>query len=351
MDIVHKDLRHGIVKLRVTDSDDLWYLSTIIEPGDLLSGITTRKIKIGDSENAKVVKKTITLTIEAESIDFSADGHSLRINGKVKQSPEEVPKDSYHALSLESGEEFTLEKPQWLEYQKQKLQEAAEKKYSLLICLLDREEAIIALTKKSGYELLTKIKGDVPQKGNLTEAKTDFYLELIKILEAYQTRYSPEKIIVASPAFYKEEIFRRITSPSLKQKVVLATCSDVAETSFDEVIQRPELQATLKESRLRQEKVLVEELMAEIKKNHLGIYGWEEVQKAANAGVANKILLTDTFIQQRKLQKTFAEVNEVMKRVDHLKGEIHILSAEQEPGKKINGLGGIAAILRYKTWS
>ena len=350
MDIIHKDLRKGIVKLRVTDSDDLWYLSTIIEPGDILTGITTRKIKIGDSENAKVIKKTITLTIEAERIDFSANGQSLRINGKVKQSPEEVPKDSYHALSLELGEEFTLEKPQWLEYQKQKLQEAAEKKYTLLICLLDREEAMIALTKKSGYELLTKIKGDVPQKGNLTEAKKDFYLELIKVLEAYQERYTPEKIIVASPAFYKEEVFKRITSAQLKQKVILATCSDVAETSFDEVIQRPELQATLKESRIRQEKILVEELLAEIKKNHLAAYGWEEVQTAVKAGAASKLLMTDSFIQQRKLDKKFAEVNEVMKHVDTLKGEIHILSSDQEPGKKINGLGGIAVILRYKTW-
>ncbi len=350
MNILHKDLRKGLVKLRVTDSDDLWYLSTIIEPGDFLTSITTRKIKIGDSENAKVVKKTITLTIETESIDFSADGHALRVNGKVKQGPEDVPKDSYHALSLEFGEEFTLEKPQWLEYQKQKLQEAAEKKYSLLICLLDREEAMIALTKKSGYELLTKIKGDVPQKGNLTEAKKDFYLELIKVLEAYQTRHNPEKIIVASPAFYKEEVFKRITSPQLKQKVILATCSDVAQTSFDEVIQRPELQAALKESRIRQEKILVEELLAEIKKEHLGIYGWKEVHEAVTAGAVSKLLLTDSFIQQRKLEKTFAEVNEVMKHVDTLQGEIHILSSEQEPGKKINGLGGIAALLRYKTW-
>ena len=114
MDLVHSDFKKGIVKLRVNDLDDLWYLHQIIEQGDLVTGKATRKMKIGDSENAKSVKITMTLTIQAETIDFSESGTSLRINGKVKQGPEEVPKDSYHALSLEEGTEFTLQKESWL---------------------------------------------------------------------------------------------------------------------------------------------------------------------------------------------------------------------------------------------
>ena len=63
MDIIHSDFRKGVVKLRVNDMDDLWYLSHIIDTGDLVKGKTTRKIKIGDGENAKTVKKTLTLKV------------------------------------------------------------------------------------------------------------------------------------------------------------------------------------------------------------------------------------------------------------------------------------------------
>ncbi|MEK6900965.1 MAG: mRNA surveillance protein Pelota, partial [Nanoarchaeota archaeon] len=65
MDLIRTDFKKGTVILRVTDLDDLWYLSHIIERGDVLTAKTTRKIKLGEGENAKVVKKTLTLTIEA----------------------------------------------------------------------------------------------------------------------------------------------------------------------------------------------------------------------------------------------------------------------------------------------
>ncbi len=350
MRILHQDFRKGTVELKVDDPEDLWYLSHLIDAGDLVRGKTTRKVKIGDSENAKTVKKVMTVTVEAESIDFSPDGVELRINGKVQEAPEDVPHGSYHAISLELGTEFTLQKKNWLEYQKNKLKEATEKKATYLLCLFDREEALFALTKKSGYEILTRIKGEVPKKSKDDSIKKDFYAEILKLLEGYASRYKPENIIIASPAFYKEDLFKRLSNPLMKEKTVLATCSDVEETSLDEVIKRPELAPLLKSSRMRKEKVVVEELLTEINKNNLAVYGWKETQEAVQAGAVNKLLLTDEFIKKKRSAGDYTEVDELMKTVDSAKGEVHIISAEQESGKKLNGLGGIAAILRYKSW-
>lgn len=336
------------MKIKITEPEDLWYLSHLIDPGDFVKGKTTRKVKIGTGDNAKVVKKIYFLKIEAETVDFSEDGSSLRVNGKIKEGPEEIPKDSYQAIALEINNEFTIEKVQWLEYQKQKLKEATEKKYSYLICIFDREEALFALTKKSGYKVLLKLKGDVPKKTKTVEIKKDFQQEIIKALDIYAGRYNPESIILASPAFYKEDLFKKITSPELKKKIVLAACSDVSETSLDEVIKLPELATVLKSSRARQEKILVEELLSEINKKNLATYGWKEVKKAVEAGAVKKLLLTDDFIQQKRETGGYLELDLLMKSVDSLKGEIHILSSKQEGGKKLDGLGGIASVLRYK---
>lgn len=347
MNIISSDFKKGFVKLRINDQDDLWYLSHLIDKGDLVKGKTTRKIKIGEGENAKSVKKTLILKIQAESVELTEN--SLRVNGKIKEGPEDVPKDSYHAISLEEGSEFTLEKQKWLEYQKQKLREAGEKKYTYLICLFDREEVLFALTKKFGYDVLNKLTGDVPKKIKTVEVKTDFQQEIIKAVEAYNERYNPENIILASPAFYKEDLFKKISNSSLKKKIVLAACSDISERSLDEVMRKPELDKVLKHSRAREEQLLVEELLNEIRKNEKASYGWKEVKEAADAGAVAKLLLTDGFVRKKRIEGKFDEINECMKTVDSLKGEVHIVSSQNDSGKKLDGLGGIAAILRYIT--
>ena len=348
MIIINSDFKSGKVKLKITEPEDLWYLSHLIDPGDFIKGKTTRKIKIGQGENAKVAKKNYVVKIEAETIDFGSSGETLRINGKIKEAPEEIPKDSYQAIALELGTEFIIEKVSWLEYQKQKLQEATEKRYNYLICIFDREEAIFALTKKFGYEVILKMVGEVANKAQTVEIKKNFQLEIIKSLEEYNKRYSPENIVVASPAFWKEDLFKKINNLELKKKIVLATCSDISERSIDEVIKRPELNKIMGSSRTRKEKLLMDDLLNEISKNNLAVYGFEEVKKAIAAGAISKLLITDDFIQQQRSTGNYLELDELMKKIDHLQGEINIISSQQESGQRLDGLGGIAALLRYK---
>jgi len=348
MDIIASNFKKGSVHIRVTDSDDLWYLSHIIEPGDFVKGKTTRKMKIGDGDNAKVIKKTITVKIDAETVDTGAGSVTLRINGKIKEGPEDIPKDSYHSISLEEGSECWIEKPQWLSYHKQKLEEASEKKFAYLICLFDREEAIFALTQKHGYEILVKIAGDVQKKGKTTTITHDFHQEIIKALETYAGRFAPEAIIVASPAFYKDDLYKKITNKDLKKKIVLAICSSISERALDEIFRRPELAKTLEHSRAREEQLIVEELLSEIQKNNLAAYGWNDVLNAGNAGAIRSLIVTDNFIRQKKDEKEYVELDTLMKHIDTLKGNIHIISSDLESGKKVDGLGGIAALLRYK---
>ncbi len=346
MNIHQQDFRAGTVRIQVTDADDLWHLSQIIEPGDLVRGKTTRKIRIGEGENAKITKKTYTLTIEAETVELA--GLSLRINGKIKEAPEELPKESYQAISLEEGSECTIQKKLWLSYQKQRLKEAAEQQSTYLLCLFDREEALFARTKPKGYELLVVLKGDVPKKGRDNAIQKDFQQELLQLLETYTQRYAPKGIILASPAFYKDDLFQKIKNKELREKTVLATCSDVQETSLDEVMKRPELKNLLKSSRARQEKVLVEDLLKEISRDGLAVYGIQETFRAIEQGAVSAVLLTEQLIKDMKEKGTYVQLDEKLKMVDSTQGEIHLISSEQDSGKRLDGLGGIAGLLRYK---
>jgi len=346
MRIVKKDLRKGIVKFVIEDPDDFWFLNTIIEPGDLITGKTTRKVKIGDSENAKVTKKTLTLKIEAETIEYG--GSTFRINGLIKSGPEDIPRDSYHAIGFEVREEYTLEKQNWLSYHKQKLEEATAQKFHYLLCLLDREEAIFAITKKYGFKILAKINGKVAKKSLEVTGTKDFYQEIYTHVIEYNDRFNPEAIILASPAFYKDELLKKIIDKSLKAKVFLAVSSSVTESALDEVIKRPELDNILKDSRARQEQIMVDELLSAINQGDLGVYGLTEVKHAVATGAVSTLLMTQKFIIKQKESGSFIEIEKMLQHIDSLQGAIHFISSDHEGGKKVDGLGGIAAILRFK---
>ena len=52
--------------------------------------------------------------------------------------------------------------------------------------------------------------------------------------------------------------------------------------------------------------------------------------------------------QKSREKQNYEKIDNMMKIADSMKGSINIISSDHEGGKKLDGLGGIAAILRYK---
>ena len=350
MKLLHSDLKKGEVKVLTQSLDDLWYLSSIIEPKDIVQGKTLRKIKIGSEESSKeATKRAIFMKLEVEKVEFSKTTNILRVSGVIREAPEDVPLGSYHTFNIGDNTAITIIKNQWLKYQVDKLKEAClEKKSSLLICVHDREDAYFALLKKYGYEILAHIEGDVRKKREESTKKENFYATIISKLNEYVERYKAKQIILASPAFWKEDLMKEIKDDKLKEKIIVATCSSATKNGIEEVIKRPEVREALKLERAAKEINKVEELLAEIAKNNLAVYGLKDTENASLMGAAKELLVTDSFIKKSRDENFYGIVDNIMKTVDKIKGSIIIISSEHDGGKKLDGLGGIAAILRFK---
>ena len=160
-------------------------------------------------------------------------------------------------------------------------------------------------------------------------------------------KHKVKHIILASPVFWKEELMKNLKDQSIKKKIVLATCSSVTSNAIVEVLKRPEVKEVLRKMRTSKEIKLVEDLLEAIAKNTPNTYGLKQVEAAAQAGAVKTLLLTDTFIQKMREKEKYESLDKIMTLIDDTKGEIHIISHEHESGKKLEGLGGIAAILRY----
>ncbi len=339
MKILKRDLRHGRVVVAVENLDDLWHLSQIIGAGDSVSSKTTRKVKATEKETEK---KTLFLELRVEGVDFK-DG-ALRISGRTVEEKEEVPKGSYHTIGVEIGSSVGVAKESWPKYQLKRLEQATKNQAKTIILILDREEAVFALLNSQGYEILAELKGKVAKKGVETVTK-NFYAELAASLSDYANRYKAETVVVASPAFWKDELVKELNDERLRKKVVLATCSSVGKNAIEEVLKRPELNEVLKMQRAAEESRLVEQLMVGIAKDGLAAYGKKEVDDAVSSGNVKALMITDVFIGKNRRKS-----EELMKGAEAAAGEVAIINSENEAGSKLDSLGGVAVLLRYKAY-
>ncbi len=337
--------KQGELKVKVENPDDLWYLNNIIDPGDTLSGKTLRKMKVTEAASAE--RKLVFMAITVEKVEYNPN--ELRVSGKVVEGPEDVPHGSYHTFSVEQGVMITIIKPEWLKYQLDYLKEATTvKPPKIIVCVFDREEALFAKLTRDGYDVLTTLKGKVAKKAVDEKIKETFYENIIAQLEEYDKRFALDRIILASPAFWREDLYKVLKNPELKKKIIQATCSGVDEPSIAEVLKRKETQEALHQERISKEMTIVEELFLAIAKKGPAAYGAKETAHAADAGAVEQLLVTDKLIQQARAENRFQELDRLMKSVDRAKGKVWIISTEHEGGKKLQGLGGIGALLRYK---
>jgi protein pelota len=349
MQILKKNLKEGVIVVKVENPEDLWFIHQLVDSGDIVSGRTERKIKIGGEDDRKqsVIKKTVFIELRAEKIEFHKYSDTLRIGGVITAAPDDIPHGSHHTLAVEAGTSLGIKKDSWLNYQLEKLEEATHKvRNKILIVIFDREEAIFAILKNQGYEILSKLKGDVVKKRYGEDNKKSFYLEIIENIQNYEKRFEPNNIIVASPSFWKEYLVKE-APPELKKKLTLATCSEVDESAINEVLQRPETFKVLESDRAAKELAVMENLLKAISKEE-ACYGIKECSEMIEIGAVKELSVSYEYLNKMKLQEKHMQVEKLMRLTEERGGKVNILSTE-EADKKLNSLGGIAGILRWKT--
>jgi protein pelota len=96
-----------------------------------------------------------------------------------------------------------------------------------------------------------------------------------------------------------------------------------------------------KENRVALETEVVEKLFEEIKKDGLATYGEKEVKNALENGAVDRLLITDTIIRTDLGEK-------LINLAKQNSSNFTIINTMHDAGKKIEGIGGVAALLRFK---
>lgn len=356
MKIINKNLKQAVLQVQTQSLDDVWLIYRIVQPGDEISGFTERKIKVGDSTSEKasaVSIKKMNLTITVEKINYETDGKTVRILGPIKTGNDFVSAGEYHSFSIDESTTIAIQKKQWHAHQIRTLEESTHGgKGTTLIVAYDRSSATIGSIATKGFTKITNLDGQVQKKGmdSQSKEKESFYGQIVSQIKAIDERLKPTTIVLASSNFWREPLFAQIdnTAKELRKKTKWIECDEISEQAINQLVATKEFQQlTLGES---QAKIYndFDEILKRIGTDGAVTYGIEEVKKATAQGAVQQVLVSQTLLHTMREKETFNIIEALLLQIEQQGGIVHIVGDEFTILSKLDGIGGIAALLRFK---
>lgn len=354
MKILEYDKDKGILELTIEVPEDLYYISLLLDKGDLAYAWTTRQLKFegkgGESRKGDRVK--VYLGIRVEAIEYHRFTKRVRVRGVIIEAPERIhSKGSYHTLSIGVGSHIRIIKNNITLYHEKILKMASSRIKKILLLSVGDDEIAIGILRPQGIEILTSWP-IAPLKTDKTHSIVEMYMkplkETLRNISEYLKREKVEVLILASINLLMN-IAKSLLSEELPSNIKLITIS-VSEggvSGIYEVLRRNDLRYLFSEVRGLYERELVESIFIDISKGDEKIaIGLEEVSSASRIGSISHVVLIDELLFDPKVRD---EVIRILERTMSTRGEITIIPRETEHGLKLEKIGGIVARLYFPT--
>ncbi len=205
------------------------------------------------------------------------------------------------------------------------------------VLALEEGEAELYRVRQYGPEFVAGMtagssKGD---EGGGRRAFFDRVQDLIRPLEG--------ALVIAGPGFVKEEFATHLKGglPALAERTTVLDTRRIGRGAVQDAIGQGILDRLAGDRELAREVGLVEELIRRISIDGPVAYGMTETRRAVGFGAAEQVLVVDRLLHDPATQA-------LMEEAEQLGASIAVLSSAFEPGERLDGLGGVAALLRYR---
>jgi protein pelota len=327
--------------LRPETLDDLWHLHNLIEPGDSVTAMTVRTANVArDEGDEKVRKRPAKLTVKAERIEFHDFANRLRVLGTIVGTDEQ---GRYHTLNIEPFDELTLAKPgPWKDHHVQRVTEAVkagERPLVVFVCM-EQGEATVAVLRQYGLQEAGVIAGPGSGKREGGADQGPWFGEIALALRTLV----PERgtVLLIGPGFAKDQFLAWLKDHErgIAQRVLVDSTSHAGIVGIREAMRRGLVDRVDKEARVAVETKMVEKVLEAIAADEPSTYGLAEVKRALDLGAASLLLVTDRLVREGQAEALLALAKATQ-------CEAHVVSTGHEAGKRLDLLGGAAALLRY----
>jgi protein pelota len=340
--LLGQDKRLHAMRLRPETLDDLWHLHNLVEPGDIVTAMTTRTVNVPrDEGEEKVRKRPVALAVKAERIEFHDFANRLRVLGTIVGTEEQ---GRYHTLNIEPFDELTVTKPApWKDHHVERIGEAVkagERPLVVFVCI-EQGEATVAVLRQYGLQEAGVISG--PSGGKRTGQEQDDAPWFGEVLLALRTLV-PERgsVLIVGPGFAKDKLLAWLKgkAPELAQRCLVDSTAHAGIVGIREAMRRGLVDRVDREARVAIETRMVEKVLEAIAASRPAAYGEAEVDRALRLGAASLLLVTDRMVREGRGEQLLA-------RAKRTQCEAHVVSTGHEAGKRLDLMGGCGALLRY----
>ena len=342
MKVLRKDPRTGVIKLRLESLDDLWHVANLVEKEDLVRASTTRRREeVTDKVRPDRMEKIrMTLAVRVEDIEFREFDLHLRIGGVIEEGPQDLGR--HHTFTFTVDEDLEIQKT-WRISQLRRVDEAVEATEKPLGTFLsiDDEEAVIAQLRQYGVRQAASIRA--PRLGKMYPGRDEREAHYEEVLMALKQADLGQALVILGPGFERERFGKWLAGKdaTLAGRAVQHGTSQGGMTGVSEALRSGAGTKVFEESRVGMETRLVERVLEEIARNGAVAYGPPQVAAAVESGAVETLLITDAKLRD-------VAVEELIRKAEHARGKAVIVSSRHEAGKKLESLGGLAALLRYR---
>jgi protein pelota len=328
---------YGEIRLFPESIDDLWHLQHLIASGDLVFATTLRSVtQVSDKiRPEKVEKRPVRLGIRVEGVEFSQHGVRLRVSGVIEHG---VDVGAHHTFNVDIGHEISVIK-KWKPIDFERIDRAVKASvYGVIhILTIEEGEAELFRLRQYGPESVITVTMGRGKEGEVNTRQA-FFEQVLGYLSGISG-----PIIIAGPGFVKDDFikfFKTRSSPIAEHYIVVET-RRIGRGAVQDVIGQGTLEKLIDDLQLGREVKLLDEVLLRISQNGAVAYGEQEVSNAIDYGATEQVLITDKHLHDFKMMK-------MVERAEGLRAKIIVLSSSFEPGERLEALGGIAALLRYK---
>ena len=330
--------------------DDLWHLGHVLEPGDLVSGDTTRRIQRADDtlRDTGGQREPMHVTLRVEDVEFHKFSNRLRVNGVIEHCSREDQLGQHHTLNVEENKELTVEKV-FKPDQTARIEEAVEatENPEVAIVTVEEGEAYVHTVAQYGVDEYASFRGTTG-KGEYARDRTELFADLASAL----SHLDVDAIVLAGPGFTKQDAYDYFeeTDPELTAKMSTVDTSAVGGRGVHEVLKRGAVEEVQTETRIAREAELIDELMERLATDEPAAFGVDEVATAVDYGAVETLLILDERLRRERAGEGDwrVDANDLLRDVERQGGDVTVFSHEFEPGERLRNLGGIAALLRYR---
>jgi protein pelota len=185
---------------------------------------------------------------------------------------------------------------------------------------------------------------DAHRSGKMYESKEttpEYFGEIFSVIKTVKKPDSP--LVVIGPGFTREHLMKegKEKEPQFFKDCITHATANAGMNGVHEALKVGIVEQITKENRVSKETQAIEKVFEQIKKDGLVTYGVKEVEDALSRGAAEHLLISDVLVRTNNGEHLLD-----LARKTHC--NFMIINTMHEAGKKFEGLGGVAALLRFR---